>query len=93
VKRKKPTAPAPLDTDAAEGLDEPTDPMIPYPLRLPRSLVDRIRTLAAALSTDPELRMLARGRVTSGAVARLALTRGLDSLERDGLGRPPRAEG
>ena len=92
MKRKKLTDPAALDPDA-EGLDEPADPLVPYPLRLPRSMVERIRALAASLSTDPELRMLARGRVTSGAVCRLALSRGLDSLERDGLGRPPRTEG
>ncbi|MDY0060031.1 MAG: hypothetical protein RBU45_09495 [Myxococcota bacterium] len=88
---KKKTAPAPLVTreglDDEPGGEEPGDPLVPYPLRLPRSLVERIRALAADLSTDPELAALARGRVTSGAVARLALLRGLDSLERDRPGR------
>lgn len=71
--RKPAAAPAP----EPEG----SDPMTPYPLRLPRSLVRRINAMAQRLAEDPELRIIARGRVTSGAVARLALSRGLDSLE------------
>lgn len=81
IRRGSLPAPPPSPALEHEG-EEPGDPMVPYPLRLPRSLVERLHRMADRLAEDPELRIIARGRVTAGAVARLALTRGLDSLER-----------
>jgi MoxR-like ATPase len=49
-------------------------------IRLPAGMVDRLDALVGPLAQDPDL--AAAGRVTQAAVARLALARGLASLER-----------
>jgi len=60
-----------------------TEDLVPFNVRLPRSLLDRVARMAEAMEQDPEVLLLARGRVSSAATFRLALLRGLAELERE----------
>ena len=58
---------------------EPAD--VQVALRLPRSMVDRIDTMAALLANSPKVTVL--GRATRSSVVKLAIERGLESLEKE----------
>ena len=49
-------------------------------IRVPSTLAERVAALTPVLAADPDLGAV--GRVTKSAVVRLALARGLASLER-----------